>query len=54
LGHVGVPVGVVERNELAVGDGRVVPDGREVGLAQQHALEPPALDLGHVPQQTVE
>jgi hypothetical protein len=52
-GEVGVPIGVVEGNELTVIDIGVEPDRRRVGLAGEDALEPVSLDLGHVTEKSV-
>ncbi len=52
-GKVGFPVGVIERDQLAVLDGGVVPETRCVRLTEQDATEPVPLDLGHVTNQTM-
>src|SRR3954471_2188725 len=52
--EVSVPVGVVERDQLAVLHVAVQPDVRRIGGAAQRSLEPSALDLGHVPDKSVQ
>ena len=53
-GDVARPVGVVERDQLAVLHGRVLPDRGRVRFPQEHASEPVPLHLSHVAYKPVQ
>ena len=50
---VSLPAGIVEWDQLAVVDCRVIPDGRR-GVTKQNAAEPVSFDLGHVANEAVQ